>query len=771
MWASTRIPLGIFRVGREPRLQLRARILVVVVISRGGHVPSGQRSGNAPGELEAYEAPAASVVQQDGRRAVVGEHQVQVVVVVEIAQHQRAPTSLGGAVHTREGRALGETDGLVDLFLGGDESAPSLLLRNVGGGDFQHDARAAALLDEHDGLAVSDALFADYDNDGRLDLLSVGGGDVAGGTLRVFRNAGGGGFEDVTPILPATQGAARVAAADFGNDGDLDLVLAMMDGSARLLRNDGGDANHYLSVRLVGLSAGSGKNNHFGVGAKLELRAGADHQVRFVTGPTTVFGLGGHGRADVVRVRWTNGVPQNLFFPDADQSLVEEQVLKGSCPFLYTWNGERFVFVADFMWRSALGMPVGIMGRGADRAYAPASPSEEYVKIPGEALRPKDGEYVLQVTEELWEIAYLDELKLLVVDHPASVDVFVDERFVPPAPVALRLYQVEKRGRPVAALDHLGRDALPALAEADFDYVADFRPGPYQGITELHDLVLDLGEVRPGEAIKLFLRGWVHPTDASINVAMSQSDAVGVVPLHLQVAEPGGGWRTVIDDLGVPSGKNKIMVTDLTGLLPEFDRRVRIRTNLEVYWDEAFVPVGEPSASLVTTTLSARSADLHERGFSRLYRRGGRFGPHWFDYEDVVGESPWRPLAGPFTRYGDVAPLLEEGDDRFVVLAPGDEATIRFDADAAPPLSPGWRRDFLLYSEGWVKDADLNTAYGAGSHPLPFRAMSGYPYGADESYPTGEKHREYLERYHTRSGKLEGRFNPRPTSGHSPPRP
>ena len=320
------------------------------------------------------------------------------------------------------------------------------------------------------------------------------------------------------------------------------------------------------------------------------------------------------------------------------------------------------MFVADFMWRSALGMPVGIMGRGADRAYAPASPSEEYVKIPGEALRPKDGEYVLQVTEELWEIAYLDELKLLVVDHPASVDVFVDERFVPPAPVALRLYQVEKRGRPVAALDHLGRDALPALAEADFDYVADFRPGPYQGITELHDLVLDLGEVRPGEAIKLFLRGWVHPTDASINVAMSQSDAVGVVPLHLQVAEPGGGWRTVIDDLGVPSGKNKIMVTDLTGLLPEFDRRVRIRTNLEVYWDEAFVSVGEPSASLVTTTLSARSADLHERGLSRLYRRGGRFGPHWFDYEDVVGESPWRPLAGPFTRYGDVAPLLEEGD-------------------------------------------------------------------------------------------------------------
>ena len=72
----------------------------MVVISRGGHVPSGQRSGNAPGELEAYEAPAASVVQQDGRRAVVGEHQFQVVVVVEIAQHQRAPTSLGGGAST-----------------------------------------------------------------------------------------------------------------------------------------------------------------------------------------------------------------------------------------------------------------------------------------------------------------------------------------------------------------------------------------------------------------------------------------------------------------------------------------------------------------------------------------------------------------------------------------------------------------------------------------------------------------------------------------------
>jgi hypothetical protein len=118
------------------------------------------------------------------------------------------------------------------------------------------------------------------------------------------------------------------------------------------------------------------------------------------------------------------------------------------------------------------------------------------------------------------------------------------------------------------------------------------------------------------------------------------------------------------------------------------------------------------------------SADLHFRGFSREYRKGGRYGPHWFEYEEVSTEPRWLPLEGTFTRFGDVQPLLLEPDDRYVVMGPGDEATIAFDARQLPSLPPGWRRDFLLYSVGWVKDADLNTATGNTVYPLPFHDMS-----------------------------------------------
>ena len=95
------------------------------------------------------------------------------------------------------------------------------------------------------------------------------------------------------------------------------------------MRNDGGNANHHLKIQLVGIRTGSGKNNHFGIGAKVEIRAGYLYQMRTVTEPNIYFGLGSNEKADIVRILWTNGVPQNIFSPGSDKDLVEEQQLKG----------------------------------------------------------------------------------------------------------------------------------------------------------------------------------------------------------------------------------------------------------------------------------------------------------------------------------------------------------------------------------------------------------------------------------------------------------
>jgi hypothetical protein len=428
-------------------------------------------------------------------------------------------------------------------------------------------------------------------------------------------------------------------------------------------------------------------------------------------------------------------------------------MLKGSCAFAYTWDGTRFRFVTDAMWRSALGMPLGLIG--STTAFAPAGASQEYVRIPGDALKPRNGRYELQLTEELWETAYADEVKLVAVDHPDSIDVFVDERFVPPGPVTLRTVEVSRREPPRSAVDERGADVLPALRESDDVYVSNFTPTRYQGVVEPHDLVLDLGPSAGSPDSYLFLRGWIYPTDASINVALGQQSAISLSAPSLEVRDASGRWRTVVASLGFPSGKDKTMVIDLAGKFPTNDHHVRIRTNMQIYWDQAFVARAPTSPSVKLTTLAPVSAELHQRGFSRMYRKGGRYGPYWFAYDDVTKESPWRPIDGAFTRYGDVLPLLRGGDDMYVIMAPGDETTIRFDASSAEQLPKGWKRDFLLYTDGWIKDSDLNTAFGTTVEPLPYHAIRSYPYAKGDAYPTDSAHQHYQREYNTRV--LKGR--------------
>ena len=173
-------------------------------------------------------------------------------------------------------------------------------------------------------------------------------------------------------------------------------------------------------------------------------------------------------------------------------------------------------------------------------------------------------------------------------------------------------------------------------------------------------------------------------------------------------------------------------------------------TNMEIYWDRAFVAATASASPVTVTTLRPVTADLHYRGFSRMDRKGGRYGPQWYDYDDISRAPAWAPIAGAFTRYGDVLPLLHASDDMYIIFGPGDEVALQFDTAAAPPVPPGWTRDFVLYTDAWMKDADLNTAAGGTVEPLPFHRMSRYPYGADEAFPADAAHRRFVETYNTR---------------------
>jgi hypothetical protein len=255
------------------------------------------------------------------------------------------------------------------------------------------------------------------------------------------------------------------------------------------------------------------------------------------------------------------------------------------------------------------------------------------------------------------------------------------------------------------------------------------------------------------------MNGWIFPTDASINVAISQSDDLKVIPPVLQVINKNGEWETVAGSLGFPMGKEKTVIADLSGRFLSADHRVRIITNMEIYWDEIFFSDSLSPDPVITRELEPVRADIHYRGFSQLYRKGGRYGPHWFDYSTVGKEPKWRDLQGNYTRYGDVLPLLMESDNRYIISNAGDETTIEFSAEGLPELKQGWKRDFLIHGVGWVKDGDINTALGSTVSPLPFHGMKSYPPSESDKYPDSPELQKYNREYNTRVVTQDGYIN------------
>ncbi len=643
-------------------------------------------------------------------------------------------------------------DGHLDLFITDLTGENHSLMRNLGDGTFQRDNESDKVFDQMGDFSGRDAAFFDADNDGFLDLAIAGIAQnrvIKHSGIWLLYNNGEGKYRNATELLPNNITATtQVEVVDYDNDGDLDLLLVGLKGNLRLLRNDGGNVYNYLNVQLSGLRTGSSKNNFFGIGSKIEVKSGDLYQMRVMTEPMAHFGLGDRDKADVVRVLWTNGVPQNRFNPERNQTIVETQILKGSCPWLFTWNGKEYEFVTDVLWASALGMPLGIMS--GEPFYAFPNSAREYFKIPGEKLIPKDEHYLLQFSTELWETPYLDQVKLLVVDHPDSIDIVLDGTFIPPPFPPFRIYAITEKRQPLSAHDEKGNNVLERILHADGNYVSNLTPATYQGVTKTHDLILDLGDISSADSVHLFLYGWLFPTDASINVNMAQSSIAESIFPHLQVIDKNGKWKTVIENISFPKGKNKTMVVDLTGRFPTNNYQIRIRTNMQIYWDQIYFSANVSSDSINITTLSPLSADLHYRGFSKL-TKATQYSPVIPDYNSVSTVPKWRDLTGAYTRYGDVLPLLEESDSKYVIMNAGEEISITFDANEAKKLQPGWSRDFIFYNDGWLKDGDLNTAHGQTVTPLPFHGMKSFPPEHNDLYPDDDEFVTYMKTYNTRT--------------------
>jgi tetratricopeptide (TPR) repeat protein len=575
---------------------------------------------------------------------------------------------------------------------------------------------------------------ADLDNNGALDLIASGEGQS-----RIWLS---GVDYALQPMDTAPQGDVS-AVLDLNADGFLDLVGAS-DGRATRWLGKGTAGYHWKVIRpRAQQSAGDQRINSFGIGGDIQVRSGLLVQTQVLTGSPLHFGLGTRTSIDVARIVWPNGVAQAEFRGGVDDAIVAEQRLKGSCPWVFAWNGSRMGFVTDFLWRSPLGLRINAQDT------AGVTQTEDWVKIAGDQLVPRDGAYDVRITAELWETHFFDHVSLLVVDHPADTEVFVDERFSPARPPSLAVNAIGALTPVVRAWDERGTDVTDLVARRDGRYLASFERGAYQGIAKDHFVEFEIGEGRLKPDTTLVASGWIYPTDSSINVAIGQGGHVAPSGVSLE-ARVKGQWVVVDHDLGFPAGKNKTMLVDLASV-PAGADRLRLSTNLEVYWDLLAV-ADRSQAEVKTTRLEAAAAELAFRGYSQTTSPRGE-APETPVYERLANTTQrWRDLAGYYTRFGNVIALLAGVDDRYVIMNAGDELRLRFSEQPAPP--DGWRRDFVLIGDGWEKDGDYNTGHSQTVLPLPSHDRPDYGRGVSSvtltEDPVYQRYRDDWEQYHTR---------------------
>ncbi len=563
---------------------------------------------------------------------------------------------------------------------------------------------------------------------------------------------------------------AALVAADFDGDGLPDLLAWSEKGGLSLYANQG-NGNKGVQLLLSGHRRAESEGNYVrcnvdGFGTRVSVHAG-DH---WAGGEITTLsaglgqslqplflGLRRHAQAEVVRLRWPDNCWQAEFnIPAGQVARIEEHNRKiDSCPLLFAWDGRRFDFVCDFLGAGAMGEAL------PDGGHRPPRP-EESLKIEAGQLAPRDGHYLLKVAEPGDEVTYLDRLSLVVVDHPADVRVYPDERFTDPPP-SQDLLVFRDEIHPRQARDHRGRDVTAALRHRDRDTVNGFARRTWLGLAEEHWVELDFGDrlakFGPRDRLVLCAVGWTdYPYPESIWAA--DQAGVAMLPPVLERLGEDGKWHTVAADAGFPAGLPRLTTLEVTGKLGGPRCVLRLRTNMHVFWDQVFVaPLLERVHSSVrpgpvsgkgvrVTILPVRGAALAARGCVQEFSPDGKQ-PAIYDH-DRIERVPVSRLAGRLTRFGDVTELLQERDDRFVIFGPGEEVTVRFDARGLPPLKEGWTRSFVLRTWGYSKSSGPFVATGDTVEPLPFHGMSRFPYGPGEHYPRTALHEEYQRRYNTR---------------------
>ena len=411
-----------------------------------------------------------------------------------------------------------------------------------------------------------------------------------------------------------------------------------------------------------------------------------------------------------------------------------------SCPSLYVWNGTDYVYVADVSNHGWLGY-INYMNEDGSIVFYRNNPWD-YIKLDSSQLQPTNGYYNLTLIQKWNEIFYLDQAYMVVVDHPANMDVYstLVEQYLDPNYMG-KIYTVSKNPlTPVSAVNEKGENVLPQISKMD----GIFTPGTngiqspaWDNIT-WNRLTLNLGNLSGAPQIKLIVKAvvdWGSGDDYTtwLDKFFAQPVPNGTQitpPPFMEVKDANGNWVRVPESRDIPLPPDRVArtyVVDLTGLFPTNDYSLRINN----FWNVTYDYIGVDITPQQNVTIQ-------------------RINPQ--AYLNQAFTSGSAAATGNFTRYGNVTELLLNEDDMFVIGKQGDAVSLQFSLADFAPRAEGMVRDYFFYDACWFKDENGNWGFGFGFtvDPLPFRNMSGFPYLPSESYPYDAEHLRYILEYNTR---------------------
>ena len=264
----------------------------------------------------------------------------------EVAYSAGVAVGIDGQFEAGMGTDAADTtgSGRLDLVVAHLDQQLARLYRNLGEGVFEDATYGSKISYATFHLSGFGTRFLDYDNDGRRDLFIANGHVLDNIQLYhaetryaepklMFHNAGSGVFENVSDQLGADFLLPRVsrgaAIGDFDNDGDLDILVNNNGQPPQLLRNDGGNSNHWVQLFLIGT-----RSNRDAIGARVKLNAGdlvlyderkGGMSYQSAQDPRLHFGLGQRGKIDALEITWPSGELTKLTNLKADQFLAIEE--------------------------------------------------------------------------------------------------------------------------------------------------------------------------------------------------------------------------------------------------------------------------------------------------------------------------------------------------------------------------------------------------------------------------------------------------------------